>query len=147
VTLINSNKQIATAVTHIVYAQARQICNSRALIYKGPQLKVKISARMHRHYKAGLVQRHTSAKVQSNYVKKVLVKSEEFERIKRHDTKGAVRSDRELRMRAIMHNFQHNFWESLPLRLLLHALEKDPTNRIQQRELSNFCRLAFNNDK
>jgi len=70
VTLINSNTQIATAVTYIGYAQTGQICNSRALIYKRTQLKVKISARKHRHYEAGLVQRHAAAKVQRNYVKK-----------------------------------------------------------------------------
>jgi len=70
VTLINSNTQIATAVTYIGYAQTGQIRNSRALIYKQTQLKVKISARKHRHYEAGLVQRRTAAKVQRNYVKK-----------------------------------------------------------------------------
>lgn len=70
VTLINSNTQIATAVTYIGYAQTGQICNSRAFICKRTQLKVKISARKHRHYEAGLVQRHTAAKVQRNYVKK-----------------------------------------------------------------------------
>ena len=75
------------------------------------------------------------------------MKSDEFERIKHHDTKGSVQSDRAVRMRAIMHNFQHNFWESLPLRLLLRRLEKDTRNRIQHSELSNFRRLAFNNDK
>jgi hypothetical protein len=70
VTLINSNTQIATAVTYNGYAQTGQICNSRALICKRAQLKVKISARRHRHYKARLVQRHISAKVQRNYVKR-----------------------------------------------------------------------------
>ena len=75
------------------------------------------------------------------------MKSEEFERIKRHDTKGSVQRDRAVRMRAIMHNFQHNIWESLPSRLFLYRLEKDTTNRIQHRELSNFRRLEFNNDK
>jgi hypothetical protein len=75
------------------------------------------------------------------------VKSEEFERIQRRDTKGAVQSDRAVRIRAIMHNFQHSIWESLPLRLLLYRLEKVTTNRIQRRELSNFRHLAFNNDK
>jgi len=75
------------------------------------------------------------------------VKGEEFERIKRHDTKGPVRSDRAVRMRAIVHNLQQNIWESLPLRLSLYRLKKDTTNRIQHREMSNFCRLAFNDDK
>ena len=75
------------------------------------------------------------------------MKSEEFEGIKSHDTKGSVQSDREVRMRSIMHNFQHYNWESLPLRLLLYRLEKDKTNRIQHRKMSNFRRLAFNYDK
>jgi hypothetical protein len=74
------------------------------------------------------------------------VKGEEFDRIQRHDTKGSVRSDIAVKMRAIMYNLQQNIWESLPLRLSLYRLEKDTTNRIQHRQMSNFCRLAFNDD-
>jgi hypothetical protein len=70
VTLINSNTHTATAVAYIGYTQTGQICNSRALMYKRTRLKVKISARRHRHYKAGLVQRHKPAKGQCNYVTK-----------------------------------------------------------------------------
>jgi hypothetical protein len=79
--------------------------------------------------------------------KKGLVKRKEFEKLQRHDTMGSEQSDRTERMCAFMHNLRHNIRKSLPLRLLLYRLEKDTPNRIQHRELSNFRRLAFNDDK